>query len=1837
MGEDQKFGNVSPAFAEYVAQYNSGVVSSGIAVQIVFTKDAVDSATIGQETNVSLFSFSPRIKGTTFWVNSRTIEFRPAERLLSGQVYEVTFNLSRLMDVPPSLSDFKYSFQVIRQNFEVAIENIKPYIKTELKRQKVEGVLTTADYATESAVEQIVMGMQDGNSLKVVWTHLEGGKVHNFIVEDVTRKDVAGAMTLKIDGNSISVDRTEEMKVEIPALGDFRVMNARVIQTPSQRVVIQFSDPLKEKQELNGLISIPDLSALDFDIHDNEIWVYSSVRLAGSKTISIEPGIRNVLDYKMNTRVTWELTFEQLKPAVRMTGTGVILPSTDGLVLPFEAVSLNAVDVEIKKIYEKNVLQFLQVNNLSGNRELRRVGKQIVKKTMMLNTTGVTDFGKWNRYTLDLASLITQEPGAIYQVTLGFKKRYATYFCENDSTPLTINPGYDDGADEVDDETNLEDYGYDDEEGNYYYDGEYEWSERENPCHPSYYSAYAKDQREVVRNVLASDLGLIAKRGSDQNTTIFVTDIRTTKPLSGVQFTLYDYQQQVIGTSSSDKDGKAVVKTARSPFAVVATNGTQRGYLVLLDGRALSLSNFDVSGESIKKGLKGFLYGDRGVWRPGDSLYLTLILEDKDKLLPPAHPVVFEMFNPMGQLTCRLVRSGSENGFFTFATATKHDDPTGNWSAKVKVGGMEFSQPLKIETVKPNRLKINLNFEVERITNPNLSGKLDVKWLHGAPGKNLKAEFEVILAKASTSFKGFPDYTFEGPVRDFVSESSPAYSGYTDADGKAVVNVTLGSGSSAQGFLTAIFKGKVFEESGNYSIDRFSIPYSPFASYVGMKTPVGERYSGIIYTDSTHRVDIATVNQDGEGVSANVTVAMYKMDWRWWWDNSDGYIANYVSGNDQLIVRNESIRTVNGKGSWKFNMKASEWGRYLIRICNPTSGHCAASIVYVDEPGWSRRSRDEGEGQGATMLTFACDKDVYTIGEKINLTIPGSARGRALVSVESGSRIIETYWVETQAGETRFAIDAIPAMSPNVFVHVTLLQEHSQTVNDLPIRLYGVIAIRVEDPGTHLEPIITMPDVLEPGQEVTITVGEKFQRKMTYTVAMVDEGLLDITRFKTPDAWNRFYAREALGVRTWDLYESVMGAFGPRIERLLSVGGDSELAAKNDDPRANRFKPVVKFLGPFTIEKGNSRSHKFIMPQYIGSVRTMVVAGHEGAYGKAERATPVRKPLMVLATLPRVLGPMEKFKLPVTLFSQEKSIRNVKVDLAVTGPLNIVGAASQTVTMGPGGDLTLYFDMEVKESLGVAKVEVVASSGIFKGSDNMEIDVRNPNLPVSRVIETTLGAGKSWNAEALPVGMAGTNSAVLEVSNMPPINLGPRLRYLFQYPYGCVEQTISSVFPQLYLSQVKALTDTEQAATQRNVTAGIERLISFARREGGFAYWPGGPEADEWGSSYAGHFLIEAEAKGYYVPADMLRAWKKNQKERALSWRYSEVYYNQDLMQAYRLYTLACAGSAEIGAMNRMREMGNLSLTSLWMLGAAYARAGQPEAAKLLVHNLPTKLKAYRELGYSYGSDFRDKALIAETLVLLGEKTKAFEIVKELSLSLSNMDHWMSTQEVAFGLKAVTGYMGSEKRGTLKFTYTLNGKTTTTTSELPITQVQVPVEGTKKQEITMINESGGVLFARLIMDGTPARGNEVSEQNNLNVSVQYLDRSGVGLDPGQIEQGKQFLAEVTVTHPGIRSAYENLALAQVFPSGWEINNQRLDDTQQFEKSGTFTYQDIRDDRVYTYFNLRKGETKKFVVSLTATFEGNYYLPALSCEAMYDKGIYARLSGRSVNVIRPIVP
>jgi uncharacterized protein YfaS (alpha-2-macroglobulin family) len=1190
-----------------------------------------------------------------------------------------------------------------------------------------------------------------------------------------------------------------------------------------------------------------------------------------------------------------------------------------------------------------------------------------------------------------------------------------------------------------------------------------------------------------------------------------------------------------------------------------------------------------------------------------------------------------------------LIKTKGLNGFYNFTTTTSENAPTGLWSATVSIGPTSFYKTIRIETVKPNRLKLNLEYQQEILSwdSKDKAGKLTVKWLHGAVAKNLKARIMVTLNRMTTKFKDYKDYVFDDATKAFYPEEVTLFDGKLDEQGEASVKADLGAQNQAPGMLKANFMVRAFEEGGDYSTDFFSMDYAPYPVFVGIKLPKTGTWGSEFVTDSNYVADIVTLDEFGKPVSLpRLDITVYKLSWRWWWDVSERNTGNYVYADYSDVIGTTETKTNNdGKGFTRIKIEYPNWGRFLIKVSDPAGGHSTSQVFYADWPDWvSRDNRQQPEG--AKVMNFSSDKDTYQVGERATVTFPTAGHGRALLTIEDGSDILDARWItpEKESKETSFAFDITSEMTPNIYVYITYIQPHAQTANDLPIRLYGVLPIAVEDPETKLHPVIQMPDELAPEKKFTIKISEKNNKPMTYTLAVVDDGLLDLTRFKTPDPWSDFFAKEALGVKTWDMYDYVLGAYGGKLEQLFAIGGDgSEL--KKTEAKANRFKPVVMFLGPFELKKG-SREHTLEMPRYVGSVRTMVIAGQEGAYGFAEKTTPVNNPLMLLGTLPRVLGPGESVKLPVTVFAMDQKVKKVQVKLQTNEMLIPVGSKNFMLDFEKPGEEVVYFDLKVPEKTGIGKVFIEAEAGKEKATYDIEIQVRNPNPPVTRFYETIIQPGENWIKEYIPVGMEGTNSGVLEISNVPPIDFGKRLKYLIAYPYGCAEQTVSAAFPQLYLRDVMQLDARMEVQITNNIKNAIQRLYFMQHSNGGFRYWPSALEANDWTSSYAGHFMLEAEARGYHLPAGFKGRWIKYQKEAAKNWVYNQegypgYYYYSHLQQAYRLYTLALAGEPDLSSMNRLREQKGLSALARWRLAAAYTMAGKPEVASELTRELDFEVDNYDKMNATFGSSTRDRAMIIETLVLMNEKEMATPLVIELSKELSS-NHWYSTQSTAYALIALTKFAGKNLTGEeMTFEYAVPGeKIGSQRTKLPFFRKDIQVIKAEPGKVEVTNKGKSILYSRLMFEGTPLAGAESSESSKLKIKVSYKTLSGKVLDPERIAQGTDFLAVVEVINPGIYGTYPNMALSQIFPSGWEIINTRLADFAIIHKKNIPDYRDIRDDRVLTHFEVGGNHSKTYVVMLNAAYRGRFYLPAVSCEAMYDNSIYAREAGMWVEVVKP---
>ena len=1032
--------------------------------------------------------------------------------------------------------------------------------------------------------------------------------------------------------------------------------------------------------------------------------------------------------------------------------------------------------------------------------------------------------------------------------------------------------------------------------------------------------------------------------------------------------------------------------------------------------------------------------------------------------------------------------------------------------------------------------------------------------------------------------------------------------------------------------LLANLVTRVYEESGDFSIDADRMLYSPYRRYAGIKSPQKDKEQ--LNTGTNYTYEVASVDYLGKPqANTELDVKVYKVYWHWWWDSNSSGLANYVSDSYNKPVKTFAVRTDgDGRGTFQLSFPDKEWGTYFISVKDKESKHSTGVMSYFDWP-YNEGRRNTDGSESATMLSFKTDKDSYTPGEKMVVTFPSTKGSRAIISIENGVRVLSLTEHTCEDKQTTVRLDVTKDMQPNAYVYITLLQPHGITKNDLPIRLYGVVPFTVTSPESHLTPVIQSPAELKPDASYTISVSEKNGKEMAYTLAIVDEGLLDLTRFRTPEPWKAFNAREALGVNTWDLYNYVVGAYGGRIEQLFSIGGDDAL---NKGPKAivNRFKPVVRFDGPFLLKKGKTARHTYQMPNYNGRVKIMVVAGNGEAYGHADKSVMVRKPVMLLGTLPRVIGVGEEMVVPATVFATEDGVGAVNVSIACSSNMEVVGEATRSLSFERKGDQQASFRIRVKKNPGIGKVTITATGKGDKSVYETELEIRTVRRPQVKVTAATLEAGKSWKETVAMPGATGTNQLTLEVSDIAPVNLSSRLSYLLGYPHGCLEQITSKGFPQLYISSFTDLTPQQAKSTEEAVKEVIRRLRSYQTVDGAFAYWPGGTSSNGWGTVYATHFLLEASKKGYLVPEAMKQSVLNNLRRVARNWKPATSYYmdSEETTQAYRLYVLALAGSPEMGAMNRLKEMKDLTSMSRWSLASAYALVGREDVAQDLISKTTALPSGYSEYDETFGSDVRDQSIQLMTLCLLDKGKEAATLVEELSKQLSS-DDWLSTQSTAFALVALSDYLAKYRvDGVMDFTYACGGKDGQVKTDKNIWSETLLDKAGTSASVELKNTGKSTLFARIITEGIPEQGEEKAYANGVSLAVSYVDLNGSPVNVAQLEQGTNFSAVVTVKNPSARG-YNNLVLSEIFPAGWEILNTRfLNESVTDSLSAGVNYQDIRDDRVYSYIDrLPAGSQVTVKINLCAVYPGRFYLPPVYCEAMYDYLIRANTAGQEVTV------
>jgi len=1798
--------------AEIVSHVSSGSISSTGDITITFVNQEIKEDLVGSVVKQEIFHFDPHIDGIARWKNQRTLMFKPNAKLPLRQSYQAEIRFNELLPKYKKAKPITFSFQVagreiidISGDFELKERN-NPNILI------FKGKIGFTEPIALQKVKEAVSLVSNAESIDLEWRETEKNISFEFQSSPIQRSGRTQEFVLKVYKKYAELSETFKKEFTLEPLQILKITDVwKFDQGKNPGMEIKFSDILDPKQDITGLIRVEPTVKFEFKAVGKSVFLTGGFQFGQLYVLKIS-GIRSKWGTVLEKEVEKQIDFEDRKPQFSFLSDGVFLASSHQRKIGFKTINLKNVKLEIKKVFESNLGQFLQTQRINGRKErnerfydyeIKRVGVPVAQKTLNIGETK----NQWLNHVLDLEKLIPPKEKGLLIITLSFTKKDMLY------EGLT-------------------------KERRYYYGREY----YSNPNS----SGYLYRHGFIVKPVIVSDIGLTYKAGSEQHL-VLATDLLDASPMGDVTVTLRTYQNQVIARKQTDGRGKVIFEGVKEKVFYIEGEKDDQRSMVKPSEMAWNLSSFDTGGVVVAPDeTRAFIYTERGVYRPGDTIHLSVIARNKDNTFPENHPITLEVYNPKNQLMVKQTTQKGTDGFYSFEIKTKPEDLTGNWKAKIFVGSQTFYHTLKIETVVPNRLKVKIEPEKPQLSPADRQIKFDLvsNYLFGAPAAFLKAEVSILLNHQLKKFPKYHGFVFNNEAMAFKSIKTNVFNSSLDGEGKAVITWQLPDLSQAPSAIAAGITAKVFEKGGRATRSDLVIPIDPYDFYVGLEKPKFKY--GYSRVGAPLPINTVVVNREGHSVAGHqLKYKIYKNSRYWWWeyDRQEDFRIKYKKDKYTRMVKEGELISKNTPQTITFQPEAS--GEYLIEVeesgdAGHRTGFFFSAYYWGDAPSGM---------ETAGTLTLKTDKAVYAPGEEAIVSFPAPEEGSIFVSVEKAHRILYSFVNKAKKGEDgeqKIKIPVFPDMLPNAYVSVSIIQPLHQTLNDRPLRSYGVIPLRVEAPETRHSLKITMPDQLRNNQEFEVTVETGDQKPTQFTIAVVDEGLLDLTRFLTPNPWEEFFKKQKLAVQTFDLFSFVIDANKGDIFRLFSIGGDigaeDYRSGQMMPEKVQRFKLVSMFKGPLKTDKKGKATVSFEMPNYIGSVRVMVVSADGNRYGSAEKTVPVKTELMVLPTLPRVLGPGDKFVVPVTVFAMEQGIKDVDVSLRTEGPVQLVGTNRQRLKFETPGEKDTSFTLQVQPAIGSAAVTITAESSKFRAKKRTDLNIRpySPRIYSSESKECPLN--RKIRIIIPDRGIPGTNRAVISVTRKPRLNLEHRVGWLIRFPYGCIEQTTSSVFPQLYLKDFLKKSPEDEKNIDTNINAGIARLRRFQLPSGAFSYWPGNKSVSVWGTIYAGHFMVEAKKLGYNVPEDLFSGWMRFQKSRTL------MTVDNLTERIYQLYVLALAGSPQMGPMNLIKEnnLQHMSNTHKWMLAAAYHMAGSHGTAKSIIKNASLKVDDYWETGGTYGCRLRDLGIILEVLTLFEDWNKADPLYDDILDEISG-DRWYSTQALGYSLMALGKYMRAnegdfrEEKPVLSGYIILPGKKKIPfhTDQLRFSQV---IESGFGQEAEVLLDQKTKLqrgFVVMEWSGVPLHPDVKEESKNLWLSVEWLDENGMAIDPAQIKQGTTFWGHFSGGLSSYsRSRLEELALVQVLPSGWEIENIRLlqEAVPDWMKKWNLhreEYLDIRDDRIMWFFDIPDyRKTYDFVVKLTAVTVGEFILPPTLFEAMYNDKFKAVKKGKFVRVL-----
>jgi alpha-2-macroglobulin len=1758
----------------------SEIVPLGGNINFTFNQDMVPETKVNVWDTAQYIIFDPPLYGKFKWKTARELVFSPYHYLRPSTSYGATFNnaVSGLIVDNETPVEFHTAFFNL-DNFNAY------YAKEELKGNKtVIRYDFKFNYKVKPAdLKEKLSILLEGKPAKYELLSHEISDKISVIVEDFDLDTEKPTTEIKIAKGlnimNLSYSKTDiNQKTNIIDPSDFEIDNIEAEHDGFTGTVTVTANQDIASTDIKSFIGIIPNVEFTATVEGHNIIVKSDKFDVSKKyEINIKAGLTGTLGGKLKYEYTDDISFGVLDPEIKiLDNTGEYLSAAGYKNIEVRIVNVQELHLVVSKVYKNNLLSYL------GNRSNYESGYSDDAEyydDYYYNDYGPKDVG-------DLGDVV-------------FEKNITSTSLPASNSGRLLNLDFKDIL----------------------------------PNHNGIYvvELRSKDDYWVkARKIVSiSDIGLITKSGKD-NMYIFANSIATAKPLDKVKLEIIGKNNQTLGNVETNKDGIAIFNFKEQPAPgfepALVSASLENDFNVLPFNRTkIGTSRFEIDGKTENlAGFDAYIYGDRDIYRPGETAYVSVILRDDEWNVPSQVPLKLKVLSPNGKVFKTINKSIDTQGAIETDVIFPASAPTGSYTIEVYTSTGVFlnSRGIKLEEFVPDRIRVNVTESANQVKLGEVYNiKIQALNLFGPPAANRNYEVQENIKKRYFYAKNFKKYNFSLTGGDAYFESN-VRTGKTDEKGIASEDYDYPETYSDMGVLTADYFITVFDETGR-PVNRFS----------SVDIYTQDKFFGISlddYYNKTNRVmkiPMVAVDKSGEALkNVSAQVQVIKHEYRTVLAKSgDNY--RYKSEHEEVILENKNIVLNGDKFVYNFTPKTS--GRYDIRIFKPGVKTYVQETFYAYGYGSTTNSSFQVNKEG--NIDIELDKKSYKVGEKAKVILNTPFSGKVLVTVER-KNVTQYFYIETDKRAVSFDLDIKPDFVPNIYVSATLIKPHGDS--EIPLTVaHGYAPVFVENPSNIIP--VKISAVEKSVSKVKQKIHIKSNPNTAITLAVVDEGILQVTGYQSPNPYDFFYRKRALGVNSYNIYPYLFPEISLKTGK--EGGGAGEEMEKRINPMTNkRFKLVSFWSGILTTNANGDLDYEIEVPQFSGDLRIMAVAYKGKAFGAASSNMKIADPVVISTALPRFLSPKDTIEMSVSMSNTTEAALNCNLNLTSTGPVKFIGSDKQTFSIEANTEKQLYFKLAVAPELGEANIKVSVDANGKKYENETDITIRPPS-PLQKINGSgSIVAGTDKLIEMdLARFMKQSIDNKLLVSNSPLVQFANSLDYLVQYPYGCVEQTVSAAFPQLYFSDLsQVVSKNTKFSADENVKAAIRKLQLMQLYNGAMSYWPGYGQESWWGSVYAAHFLIEARKSGYEVDESMidkLMEYLKNQiKEKNTILYWFNGNKNKKIAPkevAYSLYVLALNGDAKMSTMNYYKSHPDLlSLDSKYLLAASYHLAGDINKYKQVLPAQFSGEESKPEFGGSFCSPIRDEAIALNALLQVDPDNQQIGIMaKHLSEKLKSQVY-LNTQERVFALLALGKIARQSAQSNISGQILSNNSKIADYNNKTISLLTNKIQN---GPISIKTKGKGNLYYFWEAEGISKDGSYIQEDKFIKVRKFFYDRFGKPITNNRFKQNDLIVIKLTI-QGSYSTDINNVVISDILPAGFEIENPRITSVPGMEwiTNKSFPeYQDIRDDRINFFVSVGSSATNYYYM-VRAVTPGTFQMGPVGADAMYN-GEYHSYSGGGV--------